>query len=115
MEREMFRFIVPEIEYFRKGINVMSPHESNFSAQLSPAGDEEGKEVDPELCFKERMDENVLKSDSEVTNNIPVDVRDSLASRQSDYQSEYDNFDSPYLFKKHMQREKLVFETLSLV
>ena len=32
MEREMFRFIMPEIEYFRKGINVMSPHESNFSA-----------------------------------------------------------------------------------
>ena len=61
------------------------------------------------------MEESIVKADGEVMNNIPVAERDSLVSRHSDYQSQFDAYDTPYLFEKHMQREKIAFETLALV
>ena len=42
-------------------------------------------------------------------------VRGSLATRNSDYNGQYDDYHSPYLFDKHMQRGKIVFEQFSLV
>ena len=42
-------------------------------------------------------------------------VRGSLATRNSDFSSQYDEYLSPYLFDKHMQRGKIVFEHFSLV
>ena len=48
------------------------------------------------------MEETIAKTDNEVMNNIPVAERDSLVSRNSDYQSQFDAYDTPYLFEKHM-------------
>ena len=42
-------------------------------------------------------------------------VRGSLATRNSDYNGQFDEYQSPYLFDKHMQRGKIVFEQFSLV
>ena len=42
-------------------------------------------------------------------------VRGSLATRNSDFNGQYDEYQSPYLFDKHMQRGKIVFEHFSLV
>ena len=42
-------------------------------------------------------------------------IRGSLAGRDSDFNGQFDEYQSPYLFDKHMQRGKIVFEQFSLV
>ena len=42
-------------------------------------------------------------------------IRGSLATRNSDFNGHFDEYLSPYLFDKHMQRGKIVFEQFSLV
>lgn len=36
-------------------------------------------------------------------------------SRETDVENNFDDYESPYLFEKHMKREKIIFEQYSLV
>ena len=42
-------------------------------------------------------------------------IRGSLATRNSDFNGQFDEYLSPFLFDKHMQRGKIVFEQFCLV
>ena len=103
LEREMFRFFMPEMDLFK----ISSA--SNPAAEDSEEEDGENELRDgPEFAFEQ---------DSESKQSTFNKIRDnSLATKPSDVNSSiFDDFESPYLFKKHMQREKIVFEVHSLV